>query len=259
MRDVLPELMKWWEAGDTIGVGTVVATFQSAPRPPGASMLVGPDETAVGSVSGGCVEGAVYDLAQSVVESGRPVLQRYGVSDDDAFAVGLTCGGILDVYVEKVSQETFPELGEIAADIEAGRPVALATVIEHPDPDLAGPQARRTPGTIGRRCGLDSARRVRTTRCGTTRWGCWRPGTTRRSPTAPTASAAARGCGSSCGRSHPSRGCWSSAPSTSRPRWRGSAPSWATTSRSATPGRCSRRTAGSRRPTTWSSTGRTAT
>ena len=62
------------------------------------------------------------------------MLQRYGVSDDDAFAVGLTCGGILDVYVEKVNQETFPELGEIAADIEAGRPVALATVIEHPDP-----------------------------------------------------------------------------------------------------------------------------
>ena len=109
-------------AGETVGVGTVVATFQSAPRPPGASMLVGPDETAVGSVSGGCVEGAVYDLAQSVVESGEPVLQRYGVSDDDAFAVGLTCGGILDVYVEKVNQETFPELGEIAADIEAGGP-----------------------------------------------------------------------------------------------------------------------------------------
>src|SRR3954451_16451563 len=130
--------MKWWEAGDTVGVGTVVATFQSAPRPPGASMLVGEDGTAVGSVSGGCVEGAVYDLAESVVESGEPVLQRYGVSDDDAFAVGLTCGGILDVYVEEVSPETFPELGEVAADVEAGRPVALATVIEHPDPSWLG-------------------------------------------------------------------------------------------------------------------------
>ena len=70
--------------------------------------------------------------------SGEPVLERYGVSDDDAFAVGLTCGGILDVWVEKVSRETFPELGEIAADIEAGRPVALATVIEHPDPAWLG-------------------------------------------------------------------------------------------------------------------------
>src|SRR6478752_6080036 len=125
--------MEWWRAGETVGVGTVVATFQSAPRPAGASMLVGPSGTAVGSVSGGCVEGAVYDLAESVVASGVPVLERYGVSDDDAFAVGLTCGGILDVYVEKVNRETFPELGEITDDIEAGRPVALATVIEHPD------------------------------------------------------------------------------------------------------------------------------
>ena len=108
MREVLPELLAWWEKGETVGVGTVVATFQSAPRPAGASMLVGPDETAVGSVSGGCVEGAVYELGQSVVESGTPVLQRYGISDDDAFAVGLTCGGILDVFVEKVSQRDLP-------------------------------------------------------------------------------------------------------------------------------------------------------
>ena len=138
MRDVLPELLAWWRAGETVGVGTVVATFQSAPRPAGASMLVGPDGTAVGSVSGGCVEGAVYSLAESVVESGEPVLERYGVSDDDAFAVGLTCGGILDVFVERVDRETFPELEAIAADVDAGRPVALATVIEHPDPTWLG-------------------------------------------------------------------------------------------------------------------------
>ena len=138
VREVLPRLMTWWEAGESVGMGTVVATFRSAPRPPGASMLVGPDASAVGSVSGGCVEGAVYDLAQQVVASGTPVLQRYGVSDDDAFAVGLTCGGILDVFVETVSKETFPELGEIAADIEAGNPVAVATVVEHPDPSYLG-------------------------------------------------------------------------------------------------------------------------
>ena len=138
MREVLPELMAWWRGGLTIGVGTVVGTWRSAPRPPGASMLVGPDKSAVGSVSGGCVEGAVYELAQQVVADGRPVLQRYGVSDDDAFAVGLTCGGILDVFVEKVSQQTFPELGALAEDIEAGRPVAVATVVEHPDPAWLG-------------------------------------------------------------------------------------------------------------------------
>ena len=138
MRDVLPELMRWWEAGETVGVGTVVATFRSAPRPAGASMLVGPGGEAVGSVSGGCVEGAVYELAESVIASGVPALERYGVSDDDAFAVGLTCGGILDVYVEKVDRSTFPELADIAADIEAGRPVALATVIDHPDRERVG-------------------------------------------------------------------------------------------------------------------------
>ena len=138
MREVLSDLLRWWEAGETVGVGTVVATFQSAPRPPGASMLVGPGGEAVGSVSGGCVEGAVYELAETVVQTGVPVLERYGVSDDTAFSVGLTCGGILDVYVEKVDRTTFPELAEIAADIERGRPVAVATVIEHPDPAWLG-------------------------------------------------------------------------------------------------------------------------
>lgn len=133
MRDVLPDLLAWWRAGETVGIGTVVGTWRSAPRQPGAAMLVGPDESAVGSVSGGCVESAVYALAREVVADGHPVLQRYGVSDNDAFAVGLTCGGILDVFVEKVSQESFPELADIAADIQAGRPVAVATVVEHPD------------------------------------------------------------------------------------------------------------------------------
>jgi xanthine dehydrogenase accessory factor len=138
VREVLPELMRWWRGGQTVGVGTVVATWRSAPRPAGASMLVGPGGEAVGSVSGGCVEGAVYELAESVVAQGDSVLQRYGVSDDDAFAVGLTCGGIMDVFVERVSRQTFPELGEVAEDVEAGNPVAVATVIEHPDPAWLG-------------------------------------------------------------------------------------------------------------------------
>jgi xanthine dehydrogenase accessory factor len=92
-------------------------------------MLVGPDGTAVGSVSGGCVEGAVYELAERSRESHTPVLQRYGVTDDDAFAVGLTCGGIIDVFVEPISRKSFPELGEVIDDIKAGRPVAVATLI----------------------------------------------------------------------------------------------------------------------------------
>ncbi|UYM06764.1 XdhC family protein [Solicola gregarius] len=157
MRDVLPELLAAWRDGGTIGMGTVVQTFRSAPRPAGASMLVLPDGRAVGSVSGGCVEGAVYDLSQEVVEKAEPVLQRYGVSDDDAFEVGLTCGGILDVFVEPVSQQTFPKLGAVADDIGAGRPVAVATVVEHPDSDWVGRRLIVRPDSTGGTLGLERA------------------------------------------------------------------------------------------------------
>jgi len=152
MRDVLDDLIGWWQAGQTVGMGTVVATWRSAPRPAGASMLVGPDGTAVGSVSGGCVEGAVYEEAKDVVETGEPTLERYGVSDDDAFAVGLTCGGILDVFVESISRESFPELGEIAESLDRHEPVAVVTVVKGPD-DRIGRRLvlwpDRASGTLG--------------------------------------------------------------------------------------------------------------
>ncbi|HEY2555968.1 MAG TPA: XdhC/CoxI family protein [Diaminobutyricibacter sp.] len=138
MRDVLDALMADWDAGRTSGLATVVRTFDSAPRPPGASMLVTADGSAVGSVSGGCVEGAVYELATEVAADGVPRLVRYGISDDEAFAVGLTCGGILDVFVQPVSRRTFDGLDGVREDIEAGRPVGVATVIEHPDPQWLG-------------------------------------------------------------------------------------------------------------------------
>ncbi len=132
MRDVLAQLTSWWADGSSVALATVVATFRSAPRQPGASMLVGPGGEAVGSVSGGCVEGAVYELGSEVLRGGRPVLQRYGVSDEDALSVGLTCGGILDVFVEKIDTQTFPQLGAVAEAIEQERPVALATVVAGP-------------------------------------------------------------------------------------------------------------------------------
>src|SRR5829696_5454695 len=153
MRDVLADLLNVWEAGGTAGVGTVVRTFQSAPRPPGASMVVAPDGSVSGSVSGGCVEGAVYELAKDVVRDGVPRLERYGISDDDAFSVGLTCGGIIDVFVEAISQRTFPELGAVADDIAAHRPVAVATVVAHPDAGWVGRRlivgSGSTQGTLG--------------------------------------------------------------------------------------------------------------
>ena len=90
MRDILDTITKWWDSGDTFGLATVVDTFSSAPRDPGAALAVEGGGEVIGSVSGGCVEGAVYELTNEVIESGQPVLQRYGFSDDDAFAVGLT-------------------------------------------------------------------------------------------------------------------------------------------------------------------------
>ena len=147
MRDVLSELMKVWRADGTAGVGTVVRTFRSAPRMPGASMLVAPDGSVTGSVSGGCVEGAVYETATEVIESGVPTLERYGVADDDAFAVGLTCGGTIEVFVEAVSRQTFDSLESVAADVEEHRPVAVATVITHSDPSWVGRRMVIRPDT----------------------------------------------------------------------------------------------------------------
>jgi xanthine dehydrogenase accessory factor len=153
VREVLDELVRWWRAGEPVGLATVVATFRSAPRAPGAAMLVGPHGAVSGSVSGGCVEGAVYELANEVVASGTPALARYGVSDDDAFAVGLTCGGIIDVFVQRVDRSSWPWLGDVADAVHEGRPVAIATVIDHPDATRKGATMlvwpETTDGTLG--------------------------------------------------------------------------------------------------------------
>ena len=132
VRDILGQLEKWWDAGETFGLATVVRTFHSAPREPGAALAVSAGGEVIGSVSGGCVEGAVYELAQQVCQTGQPVLQKYGISDDTAFSVGLTCGGIIEIFVEPVSKERYPELGDVAAAIKAGQPAAVATVIAGP-------------------------------------------------------------------------------------------------------------------------------
>jgi len=119
-------------------------------------MVVAPDGTVAGSVSGGCVEGAVYELCNEVVHTGRPALARYGISNEDAFAVGLTCGGILDVFAEPVSGATFGQLEAVADDIAAQRPTAVATVIAHPDPAWVG--RRLVIGPDKTDGSLDSAR-----------------------------------------------------------------------------------------------------
>ncbi len=152
MRDVLDDLLRWWDEGQRVGVGTVVGTYKSAPRPAGAAMIVGPEGTAVGSVSGGCVEGAVYESATAVRDGGAPIFTRFGVSDGDAFAVGLTCGGIIDVFTERFSRDDFPEFGRLAGSIKADERVALATVVAGRDDQLGRHLViweDRTAGSLG--------------------------------------------------------------------------------------------------------------
>jgi xanthine dehydrogenase accessory factor len=129
VRDILGSLTAWYGDGQPLGLATVVGTSKSAPRQPGAAMAVSGSGEVAGSVSGGCVEGAVFELAQDVIQTGEPVLQTYGYSDSDAFAVGLTCGGSVTVFVQAVDAQRLPQLGAALASVAAREPVAVATVI----------------------------------------------------------------------------------------------------------------------------------
>ena len=102
MRDVIDEVRRWRAEGDPVAVATVVGTSESAPRRPGATMAVNGRGEIAGSVSGGCVEGAVVEEARRVLETGSPALVEYGYSDDEAFRVGLTCGGRIEIFVERL-------------------------------------------------------------------------------------------------------------------------------------------------------------
>lgn len=146
MRDLLEEIGQLARSGETFAMATVVHTMRSAPRPAGAAMILRSDGTVSGSVSGGCVESAVYALCEQVLADGVPQLERFGYSDDEAFAVGLTCGGILDIFVERISAATFIELESVLTSIHDGAPVAVATIVEHPDPEMLGRRLVIEPG-----------------------------------------------------------------------------------------------------------------
>ena len=158
MRDVAADLRGWLDRGTRFGLATVVGVSGSSPRPPGAAMAVGVGGEAVGSVSGGCVEGALYELAGEVLASDAPVLETYGISDETAFSVGLTCGGVLDVLVQPVGPAQSTVLAAVLDRVLADEPVALATVVGGPAP--LGALLAVTPdggdGTLGTE-GLDAA------------------------------------------------------------------------------------------------------
>ncbi|TXJ75989.1 XdhC/CoxI family protein [Streptomyces lavendulae] len=161
MLDLATELTRWLAEGREFAVATVVSVGGSAPRDPGAALAVDREGTVIGSVSGGCVEGAVYELCQEALESGRSVVERFGYSDEDAFAVGLTCGGVIDVLVVPVGAQApaRPVLAAALALAAGGEPAALARVARGPG-ELLGRTLLVRPdgtheGTLGGHADLD--------------------------------------------------------------------------------------------------------
>lgn len=134
MLDIAEELHRWVEQGRDFAVATVVGVGGSAPCQPGAALAVDTDGTAIGSVSGGCVEGAVYELCQQALADGESVLERFGYSDADAFAVGLTCGGIIDILVTPVrgSDPVRKVLESALAAAVGGEAAAVARIVSGP-------------------------------------------------------------------------------------------------------------------------------
>jgi len=150
MRDIVEGLIAWRARGEPFALATVVKTWSSAPRPPGTAMAVSAAGEVLGSISGGCVEGDTHELARQVIATGQPQLARFGVTDDDAFAVGLTCGGGIDVFVERVDDVRHPTFDEILDAIKVHRPTVVATITSGPatglhltvgDAGIVGPPA----------------------------------------------------------------------------------------------------------------------
>ncbi|GAA2894413.1 MULTISPECIES: XdhC/CoxI family protein [Streptomyces] len=134
MLDIAEELNRWVEQGRDFAVATVVAVGGSAPRRPGAALAVDAEGTAIGSVSGGCVEGAVYELCEQALRDGETVLESFGYSDDDAFAVGLTCGGVIDILVTPVraADPVRPVVASALTAAAQGEAAAVARIVSGP-------------------------------------------------------------------------------------------------------------------------------
>ncbi len=132
MKEILPELEAWQGRGENIAVATVIQTWGSSPRAAGAKMAINQKGEMIGSVSGGCVEGAVIEEARQVLKTGRPKLLHFGVVDETAWEVGLACGGTIEIFVERFSPLKYA--------INQDQAVTLATIVRGPD-DLLGSKA----------------------------------------------------------------------------------------------------------------------
>ncbi|MGW0823855.1 XdhC family protein [Streptomyces sp. NPDC002845] len=138
MLNIADTLYRWCREDRPFALATVIQVSGSAPLPVGTALAVDTDGTVVGSISGGCVEGAVYELCRQVLEPGEPPQRAwFGYSDDDAFAVGLTCGGELEVLVQRIDPAHQSHLTTALEQLLAGLPVAVAQVVDGPE-DLLG-------------------------------------------------------------------------------------------------------------------------
>ncbi len=145
MNEVLTEITDWSDRGDRIAIATVVGVARSAPRPPGAKMAVNEHGQVAGSVSGGCVEGAVVTIADEVLRGGEPQLLHFGIADSEAWDVGLPCGGEIDVWVQEYSRGRFAELAR------TGGRAAEVTLLEgaHPGAKLVIEADGARSGSLG--------------------------------------------------------------------------------------------------------------
>ncbi|WP_050522241.1 XdhC family protein [Pseudorhodobacter wandonensis] len=162
MNDIPEIALAWHQSGRRAVLTTVIETWGSAPRPVGSQLVIAGDGAMMGSVSGGCVEGAVVDAALACLESGTPKLLSFGVADEDAFAVGLACGGTIRVRVEPVGDTAgaLPPalLADLVAARAAKRPVALLTHLET--------HAHRLTGGPGDALATEIATRMRSDQSG---------------------------------------------------------------------------------------------
>ncbi|CAN5466342.1 XdhC family protein [soil metagenome] len=141
MKELLPQITQWLNDRRPFAIARVIQTWGSSPRPVGSVMLISSDMEMVGSVSGGCVEGSVLKEAQAIIKNGTAKRLSYGVSDDEAWSVGLTCGGKIQVYVESVPAGDSPQgelWNELCKRLNSNRPCILVTTLvdSHPSSTL---------------------------------------------------------------------------------------------------------------------------
>jgi xanthine dehydrogenase accessory factor len=147
MREVLGELDEWIAAGEEIALATVIETWGSSPRPLGSKMAVTRSGKIAGSVSNGCIEGAVFEEAQGVLKSGQPKIAAFGVADDVAFEVGLACGGHIEVFVQPLGPVHRELIGKLRRDEPATLRTNLVTgAVELEEGPPAGSELARRKG-----------------------------------------------------------------------------------------------------------------